>query len=69
MYIDVSLNPTPMTCRSDYSALDTITMILQVFHTDSPTIHNYKWALEMIQHEVELTDRVCVPASEVATAA
>lgn len=44
-------------------------MILEVFHTDSPTIHNYKWALEMIQHEVEMTDRVCVPASEVATAA
>ena len=58
-----------MTCRSDYSALDTITMILQVFHSDSPTPDNYKWALEMIQHEVELTDRVCVPASEVATAA
>ena len=55
-----------MSCRSDYSALDTIAMILQQFHKDSPEIWNYKWALEMIQHEVQLTDRVCVPVSESA---
>ena len=58
-----------MTCRSDYSALDTIAMILQQFHKDSPEIWNYKWALEMIQHEVQLTDRTCVPVSEPAEAA
>jgi len=55
-----------MTCRYDYSALDTIAMVLQQFHKDSPEIWNYKWALAMIQHEVELTDRVCVPVSNPA---
>jgi len=55
-----------MACHSDYSALDTIAMILQQFHKDSPEIWNYTWALAMIQHEVELTGRVCVPAPEPA---
>lgn len=58
-----------MTVRSDYYALDIIAMILQQFHKDAPEIWNYKWALEMIQHEVELTDRVCVPVSEPAETA
>jgi hypothetical protein len=43
-------------------------MVLQQFHKEAPDLDNCKWALEMIQHEVEKTGRTCVPVSEPAEA-
>ena len=51
--------------RSDFAALELIEMILRVCKTDSEicgdTVEGLKWALDMIQHEVEQTGRACVP--------
>lgn len=49
------------TNRTDYSALTTIHQILKVWHDNSIQIDSFegaKWALAMIQHEVEQTGRV-----------
>jgi len=44
--------------RSDYSALDTITMILKTLHNDrNPSVSDYDWAIKMIEHEVNQTGR------------
>ena len=48
--------------RSDFAALDVIHAILRVAKSDmaicGETVDQLKWALDMIQHEVEQTGRV-----------
>jgi hypothetical protein len=48
--------------RSDFAALDVIHAILRVAKNDmaicGETVDQLKWALDMIQHEVEQTGRV-----------
>jgi hypothetical protein len=48
--------------RSDFAALDVIHAILRVAKNDmaicGETVEGLKWALDMIQHEVEQTGRV-----------
>ena len=50
--------------RSDFAALEVIEMILRVTRTDlatcGETVEGLKWALDMIQHEVEQTGRACM---------
>jgi hypothetical protein len=46
--------------RSDYSALDTIAMILKTYGDNFPALseeENSLWAIGMIRHEVEQTGR------------
>lgn len=46
--------------RSDYSALDTIAMILKTYVDNFPALseeENSLWAIGMIRHEVEQTGR------------
>jgi hypothetical protein len=46
--------------RSDYSALDTIAMILKTYRDNFSALseeENSMWAIEMIKHEVEQTGR------------
>ena len=44
--------------RTDYTALETISMILKTLHNDGePSVADYSWALDMIEHEVTQTGR------------
>ena len=53
--------------RSDFAALEVIEMIIRVTRTDlatcGETVEGLKWALDMIQHEVEQTGRACMTVS------
>lgn len=44
--------------RSDYAALDIIAMVIKQLKTDdNPSVGDYTWALDMIEHEVTQTGR------------
>ena len=44
--------------HSDYAALDIIAMVIKQLKTDdNPSVGDYTWALDMIEHEVTQTGR------------